>query len=172
MILLILSSAIVLTLSVIAYQDFKYRAVSWYLFPLAFILLAVLQFQKYEMRVIGGNTGINLLLILIQFLLLGLYYSIKEKRIQIIPGSRIGLGDVLLLVVLCLGFSPMNFVVFIILALISGLLVTGIIHLIVKNPNPLIPLASYLGLAYIFIIVLEFFRIIDPYRDYLFAIII
>jgi len=155
----------------IAYQDFKFRAVSWYLFPLSATALVLLQFTEYNKGLIIEYTLINLLLISLQILILSLYFSLREKRFVFPVNAKIGLGDVFMLVVLCMGFSPVNFILFILFVLIAGLFITGILAITSRNINPRIPLAAYLSIAFFLVILSDVFNLFDPYGNYILSII-
>ncbi len=79
--------------------------------------------------------------------------SVKNKKIVNILHQHIGLGDLLFFVVLCLAFSPGNFIIFYIFSLIATL-VGCILYIKVFSKKMMdeIPLAG--GMASILVIVL------------------
>ncbi len=144
-------------LAIIIYQDFKFNAVSWYIFPMLMIAsffygrsMAVTPLYYYYILI---NFGI----ILIQILILTLYYLVRDKKVQLIAGTKIGLGDILFFVVLGLIFSPIWFILF----LTTGMIITVLVHLIrtgkEKKAYRKIPLAGYLALIYLVFFILNNF---------------
>lgn len=155
----------------IIWQDFIQREISWYLLPVLLLGILIIGIQKLILMEYLYYILINgcILLILMGFLLI--YYWIKERSIRNFVGKTIGLGDLLVFLTLCFGFSPINFVVFFLI----GLFLTLIFHLlntaIKPNANKQIPLAGYLALFLMLLSWLQFpLKIIDLFNDqYLFS---
>ena len=139
-------------LSLIAYQDFKDRLVSWYLFPLLFGFLAykgirhllVVEFLEYAV--------VNLAFLILQFAMGTIYVSIKQRQLVNITKQWIGWGDVLFLVALCVAFSPLNFFVFYLASLIGVIGIALIQKVFTKNEEPLIPLAGIMAVFMVIIL--------------------
>jgi hypothetical protein len=143
-------------LLIIAYQDFKFRAVNWIVFPLLALLSIIFNLLSLNTLLeLCKNSMINLIFITVQFLLLYLYFILKIKKI--IPlTEKIGLGDLLFLCAVSFLFSPVNFIFFYIFSLITSLCIYGITSLIFKKNNPFsgaIPLAGLQSL-FLFIFIL------------------
>ena len=90
---------------------------------------------------------INSGFVLLQLLGVFLYYSIKQKKLANPIDSILGIGDILILVLLGLLFSPVNYILF----LLVSLLVTLAVFLIqaklkFKKQVRQIPLAGFLGI--------------------------
>ncbi len=110
-----------LSCTLIAYQDFKERAVSWLLFPIMGILLAFLylnttSFEQYTLFVLT-----NVLLVSGIILILFLYTKhIAHKKFL---NVSFGLGDLLFFYAFALGFPTMTFVVLFVGAILFSLII-------------------------------------------------
>jgi len=113
---------VLIILSIIVYQDFKYKAVSWFLFPVLFVPPLYLGFVQVGWERLWMYFVTNFGFLLIQFLLLIIYLSIKNKKITILTKGYLGLGDILFLIVLCLFFSSVNYILFYLFSLIAILI--------------------------------------------------
>lgn len=151
----ILVIILVLVLAVVVFQDFKSKAISWFLIPLLIIGFAVKAVLKIDTEELIIYFGINFLTVLINLIGVTLMVSIKEKKITNILKTHLGLGDVLFFLVLTLAFSPINFVVFYLGSmLLTTLIYAGIIHFN-KNKKTLIPLAGAMSLLLIVTLLIE-----------------
>ena len=101
----------------IIWQDFTQREISWLLLPVLLIGILINGLQKLNMVEYLYYIMINGLILLVLIGVLLLYYWVKEKSINNFVGKTIGLGDLLVFVTLCFGFSPINFVVFFLIGL-------------------------------------------------------
>ncbi len=138
--------AISLVLGLIAYQDFKFRAISW---PLLLLLLLLLLLTKG----FQPETGINLLFVAAQLVFLTLYISLKNKRFTNIIDTYLGLGDILFLVVVCAAFSTYEFVIFYIAGLLFSLLAFIIYRLLNRSASKEIPLAGLMSIVMIALLI-------------------
>ncbi len=137
----VFSLPILIVLGFITYEDFKFRAVTWYLFPLLALIILIEDIVVYTTAMSLHVFVINFLFIIVQLIAVTLYLSIKNKKWVWIWEQYLGLGDILFLLVLCLFFSPVNLVVF----YISSLLLTVIAVLLLRKIYPsfvIIPLAG------------------------------
>jgi len=148
----------IILLFVITFQDFRFRAVSWYIFP---ALLGLYIADNYLSN--GLTTGTvffftNLLIILIQLAGVFLYFILKNwgKRAQIT--NYLGLGDVLFFIVLAAAFSPFGFILFIVIALLSAILWYALRMVMKKDKEITIPLAGIMSGLLIMVIVAETFN--------------
>ena len=146
-------------LSIIIFQDFKQRQISWILIPLLFILLSLISVQETG----GIKTSLQLFLvncvfIFFQLICLTVYFSIKERKLNNIINTYIGIGDVLFFIVLAAAFSPLNFIIFYVFSLI--LTVVGVLLLKLFKPFSLkeIPLAGTMSLALIICFIYKYFH--------------
>jgi len=110
-------------LIIIVYQDFKYKAVSWVIFPVLLILSLYLGFIQIGWQSLWAYFLINFGFLFIQFFLLTIYISVKNKKLTDLTKGYLGLGDILFLLVLCLFFSPVNYILFYLFSLITILIV-------------------------------------------------
>lgn len=147
-------------------QDMKFRAVSWLAFPVLFAVGVWYSLSiQYNLNHVFTHLGMNLLFLMVQFFVVSLYFSLKERRFVNILKAYLGLGDVLFLVSIAALFSPFNFILF---YLISIVLVAAI-HLLVSlftQVNPKIPLAGMQAIMLIVVLILcNFILDINTYQD-------
>lgn len=123
----------------LVYQDFKDRSVSIiYLLTLALsILVSTALFEGISLY--GSRLLLNGTVLLLQFLLIWVYFCIRAKRIIFIVGSHIGLGDLLFLFAVAPFFSLYGFLFYVLVGLFFCLITYPLLLL---NNNRLIPLAG------------------------------
>ena len=162
----ILDFLIIFFLIVIAIQDYKYRGVSWILFPIGFLLLAIKSIN------FGGLTAqtslflINIGILLFVFFLLVLYFSFKNKKIVNIVNSYIGIGDLLFLIIIALCFSAINFILFINVSLLLILISYLFLSKLLKFDTAKVPFAGLLSLFYLVFYLLNILWLkLNPYID-------
>lgn len=137
----VFSLSILILLGFIIYEDFKFRAVTWYLFPLLALIILIEDIVVYTSVMSLHIFAINFLFILVQLIAVTFYLSIKNKKWVWIWEHYLGLGDILFLLILCLFFSPLNLIVF----YLGSLLLTVIAVLLLRKIYPsfaIIPLAG------------------------------
>jgi hypothetical protein len=145
----------------IAYYDFKYRALPVYLLVIAIVFGILVSISRNGMSFVLYNTGVNALLISIQLSLTTLYFSARNRKFTNIFSSHLGMGDVIFFLVIILSFSPLNFILFII---ISGF-ITILFYAGRKN-GVLIPLAGSQAVMLCTIYLSGFVSgIIQPFND-------
>ena len=158
----LLSVILVFLLLAIIYQDFRYRAVSWYIFPLAAMVLIIQILIRNENEWL--YVLINTALISTQLIILSCWYFIREKRIFNIINNKIGLADVLLFYVFALAFFPVTYILFISGSFIFSLLLHSLLSNHLKNRSK-IPLAAYMAIFYFILQSLFYIKGIDPFDD-------
>jgi hypothetical protein len=129
-------------LGVVIYQDFRFRAVSWVVFPVLLAAALALGLGQMGTADLLESSIINLGLLAVMFAGLTLYFSIRERALVNIINRYIGVADILLLAIIAVLFSPVNFIMYYVasLALITG---GSLIYLLVKKDvNAEIPLAG------------------------------
>jgi hypothetical protein len=142
----IITLLIIAGLLIIAVQDFSERMISWYTIPLLFILFTCNALQAVPLKEAWTNFIANLAFVLIQLAALTAYFSIKSRKPVNIINTLLGIGDVLLLIVLCTAFSPLNYLLFYLLSL--AITIAGyIIYKILKGRSGTIPLAGAVALV-------------------------
>jgi hypothetical protein len=152
----IINICIVLFLVLIGIQDFKQRAISWFLIPLAFMALYFNASYSVSTNDLMKNFLVNITFVMLQLILLTGYFSLKNKHLINVLKEYIGLGDLLFFVVLCVAFSPVNFIVFFIMSLI-GTLLGSVIYasFISKKVLTEIPLAGAMASILLIVIFLN-----------------
>lgn len=132
---------LLLALAGIVYEDFKYRAIHWWW--LLILAGGILTCRPWSMAQVAINWGF----LLSQFILLTLYFSIKQKSFTNIIDQFLGLGDILFLLVIALLFSPINFLLFFVVSLLLTLFFfLGYQYLFASPSSPkTIPLAGALA---------------------------
>ena len=153
----LLQGGIFMVLTGMVYQDFKYRGIYWWMFPILLLLMAMATVQ-----VLGGAATIsqaikNSLFLGLQFAVLTGYISIKQKKLTNIFDGFFGLGDLLFLVVLCFGFSFLNFVLFYLLSLMVIILLTAFFGYQSAAHGKKIPLAGYQALMYMLLMAVSWY---------------
>lgn len=147
-------SFLILTGSILSWQDFKIRLLSLWLiiaFGAANTLLYLSRHTYYELF---ENAVFCTCYLLFSYLVLLLYFYIKTRRIEKIIDTRIGLGDVLIFLVTGFCLPPEHMIFFFTAAMIIALVTS--LFLLQKQKG--IPLAGIVILNYIaYLILYEFF---------------
>ncbi len=152
-----LLAILIAILLILVYQDFKSRAISWFLIPILLMVIIINALMTINIEELTIFSGINLILVLVNFLGVTLIISLKEKKIKNIINSYLGLGDVLFFLVLTTLFSPINFIVFFIGSIFLVTLIYGGVMLFSKQKNTLIPLAGAMSLVLIVVLLVQQF---------------
>lgn len=141
---------LLIILSIITYQDFKHRAIWWFLIPIAALLQIHISLSAVSFSAFIQFTTTNLIIVSFQLMVLYAYlrFKYKLKSITKLLNSYLGLGDVLFFVLLTLAFSPVNFVLFLVLLLLLSLL--GSVFF--KSVKQSVPLAGILALGYLLVL--------------------
>jgi hypothetical protein len=164
----ILLVILILLLGVVVFQDFKSRAISWFLIPLLFIGFIVYGLLHINALELLTYFGINFMLVAVNLLCVTLFISIKEKRMTNILKNYLGLGDVLFFLVLTVVFSPFNFIFFYIGSIFITALVYGGLILVRKEKQLLIPLAGVMSFILMITVIAEqFVPSFDLYQDFI-----
>lgn len=154
---------IIVLLFIIAYQDFKHRAIWWFIIPLVCLIQIYVSIVEVGFSLFSEFAIINCIVVAFQLLALYLYLRFRY-RLKTISGlfhKYLGLGDVLFFFVLALAFSPVNFVLFLVLILVLSLIISAF----VKTVKQSVPLAGILALGYLSVIVATIFTKINTFVD-------
>jgi len=151
---------ILLLLLLIAYQDHKYRGVTWYIFPILCALLAYRSVQIYGLAAVLQHTGINLLFVALQLLILQLYFWLKHRRWQWIFDTVLGWGDVVFLITIAVYLPVIEYFIFYVSSLILVLLMTLVVRIWSKSVAT-VPLAGWQALLFLILLSLEHFKIVS-----------
>ncbi len=118
--------ALILVLLGITYQDYKFRGVSWYLFPLVLILFTLYYKPFHNLEIFLYSMIANLIFILFQFGFLILYFRAKKIGVKLLLKKYIGFGDILFFMVLAIilpfPFYPVFMVTSLIISALLGLI--------------------------------------------------
>lgn len=136
-------------LLIIVYQDFKQRSISWWTVPFLLMVGVIQSLYFNHWQQVLQYFFANCLFVIFQYLVLTIYFSIKEKQLIQITDRWIGLGDWLFFVGLATLFSTVHFVIFFIGSTIVVLVVFLVLKLFFLKKLQTIPLAGGMSLVYI-----------------------
>ncbi|HEX8514825.1 MAG TPA: hypothetical protein VF868_01410 [Bacteroidia bacterium] len=158
---------LVLLLGTVVFQDLRSREISWFLIPLLFIgftIKAVLTIPQNDVLLYFlFNSGF----VIVQLILLTLYFSLKNHRFTNIINKYLGIGDLLFFLAICTASSPANFIMFFILSMVLILIIYFIYTLISDKPLKEIPLAGLMSAVIICLIGLNLsIRSLSFYDDF------
>lgn len=141
--------ALLLILGLIFVQDWKDRAVHWWLFP----ILLGLSFIQFEQKNTNPADLLTSFIFLVMVLLLLIaYISLRRQKWVNIFKNDFGWGDVLFLLAVIPLFSHKSYILF----FISGMFFSLLIHLLLlRRKKSTVPLAGYLALYVTFLKGLE-----------------
>ena len=157
----LLMALLVINLTVIFYQDIKYREVSWVLFPSALVLCGVYSLFVISYSELLMNWALNVLILLSLLICLALYVFARFGRTNANLLTYLGLGDVLLFFILSICFSPFNFILFVIASLLFSLTISLLIPLKKKT----VPLAGLQSLCLILFLLYQSIFDINPFNE-------
>jgi hypothetical protein len=145
----LLKVLILVVLALIAVQDIRSRSVYWFWFPILLLLFIAAGLLQYRSLTAIGETGfINCTFLALQFLLVSIYFSLRNRKWVNITTGLLGWGDILLLLSVAFYLSVLNLLVFYVVSLIGALLTWLIWQAITDQKDKHIPLA---GLQAIFL---------------------
>ncbi len=144
MLSLSINGSILFILLMMGIQDFKYRAISWYAFPVLGFLLLI---SNKDFTVV--EAAVNVGLILFNFFLVTLFFSFRDHRLINVMESYLGLGDILLLFCLAVYFPVALFFLFYLVSLVLITICSGIYIKYNRPKNFTIPLAGLQSLMLI-----------------------
>jgi hypothetical protein len=153
-------------LVILAIEDFRQRMISWYWIPVLLLLFGLNAVQTIPAHELMFDFTINAMFITMQLLMLTLYFSIKEKRFVNIIDTWLGIGDVLLLYVIGIAFSPVNFLLFYTGSVAATIIGYAIYKKAMQGRSSTIPLAGAVALALVLCLCCqEFFWQVSFYDD-------
>jgi hypothetical protein len=142
----LLLGVIFMVLAFMAYQDFKYRGIYWWLFPLLCIGLLRYCSITRGWQPVYSAASFNAVFLLVQLVLISLYISVKKRRLTNIFKGCFGLGDLLFLCCAACCFSALNYVLFYIISLFLTITLTLAFRFFQIKVQEKIPLAGYQAL--------------------------
>ena len=148
---------VLLLLAVIVYQDFVSREVSAWCFLLLAIGFVYHHISCSGLEQFALNSMVNVGFCVVQFLLLTIYFSIKNSQLVNITDNMLGLGDMVMLLVLCFVFTPLLFLVFFLISMMIAVF-TGLYFQRKKQTIPLAGIQSVVLMVWIIIVNFIFSR--------------
>lgn len=148
----VLFIALLCSLFMIFFEDFKYREVN-----IVYFIIFFLSSVGFFILKKGSITDlvVNILFLLGNILVLKFYFAAKKKPLEkdLIYGGM-AIGDVCFLFIISFLFSSINYIYFYVIGTLSSL----VIHLIVSyfNKNKMVPLAGYMSLCLIVLMLSSF----------------
>lgn len=137
-------------LFILIYQDFTKYAVTLFLLILLIIVQLSIGLWTDGWERTATLFVTNVTITIVQLLMLKIYFRVRKvNNCSKLTNNVIGLGDIIFFLFLCMAFSPMNYIAFMIIALTLTLLV----HVITKDRFQRIPLIGYLSIWYTIIAV-------------------
>jgi hypothetical protein len=158
----------VIWLAFIIYQDFKYKSITWLLFPLGLAIALVLGLQNTLPLSLIKNTAINYLFLTVQIFLVACYFLfIRKNKISELK-KYFGLGDMLFFLIIGIFISPINFIFFLIVSFFAITLGYSVYFLIKGKieQKKQIPLAGLMSVFFLLLILSDQVFSINIYSDY------
>lgn len=150
----------IIVLGLIVYQDYSKRMIHIILFPLLSIILIFPHFFHSNIHLYFLNILVNISFVIITFMLLFLYVSLRNRKFTNFINKQIGLGDLLILCSLCFwGNSTIFiwlFVISIVFSLILSLLILNKKKGAIRSSYH-IPLAAHVSLFWIAFLSVNYF---------------
>ena len=135
----------ILLFGVTAYQDFKDRAISWYL-PVLILMVGFISAFVNDI-VLWRDYIASLCFVVLQIAGLYGYLALKKKSIKInLTGEFLGWGDLLFFVAVIPYFSFKEYVILLITGMALSLLAQKIVQIFYRSDS--IPLAGWLSIFY------------------------
>ena len=164
MILLLIS--IYICLALIIYYDIRFRA-------LPVIILILLNGLIITQGILNNHImdylyysvlNFGFVVFIVSFLFAYVYLLKKEKKIF---KKFIGWGDVFILLIMCIAFSPVNYMIFFTLASFFTLITWSTIRFIKKRLSPQIPFAGFISFFYFAELLISGLFSFNNYNDHL-----
>ncbi len=144
-----------IVLAAIFVQDIVSRAVHWILFPVLVLSLVIIKSSNFSFAEMLSPAGINLTFLIMQLLLVTLWFSIKQHKLVNITSTLLGWGDILLLTCLAFYLSVLNFLMFYLGSLIFVLVYWTTKMTIFKSEQKHIPLAGLQALLFLLLMLAD-----------------
>jgi hypothetical protein len=156
-----MSGLLLIPFIAIVYEDFKYRAIHWWWVA----SIAVLGFGlgKVSLKILFLNTGF----IVVQLLMVSVYFSMKNRKFINITHNFLGWGDILFFLSMAFWLSPLDFIHFNLYALLFTLIGFIIVNNITHTPIITVPLAGWMSIFGIIYFALDWFigyNILEKWR--------
>lgn len=140
-------------------EDFRHRKISllWILIITALAIIRQL-FTKISLSDILLNTLINFCIIAVNYGILTLYFSLRNKRLINLSNEYLGVGDLAFFISVAFLFSPVNFICFLLFSLLFTLLFALFARSFLSSKFTAIPLAGLQALFLVCILTAIFFN--------------
>lgn len=154
-------------LLLMGYQDFKHRAITWYLFPMLFGLLFMRQIFINAQLIpdLLWNILLNISLIVLIVCITSIYFLFKGFSLKLFFTTKIGTGDLLFFICITPQFNIFNLCFFLIFGSIISLLYQATIFGLSKcfklKYTSSIPYAGILALLLIPVLLIRDFQLMD-----------
>ncbi len=148
---------ITIVLIAMVYQDFKFRGIYWWLFPLLLLLFVLDAILRSVFVSTISAAGSNVFFLAVQVLLLSGYVSLRQGKLTNIFKGYLGLGDLLFLLCISFCFSFLNYIAFYLLSLLLVILLTLVFNGRGGAKKQKIPLAGYQALLLILLMCSRYF---------------
>jgi hypothetical protein len=131
---------------VIAYQDFRYRAIHWLLFLTLALLFFIDGASSQSLKTYELGVVLNIAIIFLQFSVLVLFYLFKGKKLNDIVNKTIGSGDIVFIFILAFAFPWQCFLFYYISAMLFSILAWLPVGRFFSSKENLIPFAGLMSL--------------------------
>lgn len=154
--MLLIFGLVLVVLAAIAWEDYKFRAVHWWLFLLLFSGLGLVSFLNFGVRISMERAVQNSVFLVLQVLLLSLYFSLKRgRRVNIFKGY-FGLGDLCFLIAVSIYLPLLNYVLFYVGSLLLVIVLSVFRNAFFKQKSSKIPLAGYQAVFLLVLMILDY----------------
>lgn len=144
--MLLLQLHMILVCGILFWEDLRHRAVHWSLLAQAFLGLGVFGLFTNGHHVFWTDLPVNILFVLLQFIGITLYVSLRERRWVNPFKDRVGPGDLLFMLACAFAFPRHAFVLFILSGIFFSLLGYGVLRLLKPAQPASVPTAGLLAL--------------------------
>ncbi len=144
-------------LFIVIFQDFKNRSIAGIIIPALLVLFFFKSYFESNFTTILHYFLINNAFILLQILLVTVYFSLRFKKMLNVINNYLGSGDVLFLMSMTTLFTPLNFIFFYIIAIFITTLSYGTYLVASGRRDYPIPLAGSMAIVLIVFFVLQYF---------------
>lgn len=165
----ILTAAIIAGMALIAWEDIRKQAFNtvWPLLVIAAFTVNIIAIKAPGFQWV--YLPINMLFFVVNLGGVTLWFSIKNRKPVNILEQYLGLGDILIFLVLCFAFSPINLMVFffisVFMAAITGIVISWIKGKMQTLLISKVPLAGLLAVFYLVALGLNNFDVNALYND-------
>jgi len=147
------------------YEDFKQRMIhisALTLFGLSTIIYSYHKGYLFEIF------ALNILFLLIVFSILYIYLFLKHRQLPKMLGRYIGLGDIIILALVCTSYSLYNYVILILATCIVGLIHFSFVRFLLNKKIIRIPFAGCLAAVHFILTLFSFIVSFDVTNNNLF----